>query len=124
HRPRLVVFGESLGAFGGSAAFSDIADLLARTDGALFAGPPNSTELWRTLTNERAAGSPERLPIYGDGQTVRFAASGSDLRPADGSLRAPRIVFLQHASDPIVWWSPKLIWREPDWLREPRGPDV
>jgi uncharacterized membrane protein len=124
HRPRLVVFGESLGAFGGSAAFSGIADLLARTDGALFAGPPNSTELWRTLTNERAIGSPERLPIYGDGRTVRFAATATDLRPVDGSLRAPRIVFLQHASDPIVWWSPKLIWREPDWLREPRGPDV
>jgi uncharacterized membrane protein len=33
-------------------------------------------------------------------------------------------VFLQHASDPIVWWSPELIWREPDWLREARGSDV
>lgn len=124
HRPRLVVFGESLGAFGGSAAFSGLAELTARTDGALFAGPPNSTKLWRTLTNERATGSPERLPIYGDGQTVQFAASAADLRTADGSLRQPRVVFLQHASDPIVWWSPQLIWREPDWLREPRGPDV
>ena len=124
HRPRLVVFGESLGAFGGSAAFSGVADVTARTNGALFAGPPNSTELWRTLTRERAVGSPERLPIYGDGRTVHFAASAADLRTADGSLRTSRIVFLQHASDPIVWWSPELIWREPDWLREPRGPDV
>ncbi|MBV8994188.1 MAG: alpha/beta-hydrolase family protein [Pseudonocardiales bacterium] len=124
HRPRLVVFGESLGAFGGSAAFSGLTELGARADGALFVGPPNSTQLWRTLTNERAAGSPERLPIFGDGQTVRFAASAADLRTADGSLRQPRVVFLQHASDPIVWWSPQLIWREPDWLHEPRGPDV
>ena len=124
HRPRLVVFGESLGAFGGSAAFSGLTELSARTDGALFAGPPNSTALWRTLTNERAIGSPERLPIIGDGQTVRFAASSADLRTAGGSLRDPRVVFLQHASDPIVWWSPQLIWREPDWLYEPRGPDV
>jgi uncharacterized membrane protein len=38
HRPRLVVFGESLGAFGGSAAFSDIADLVARTDGRCLPG--------------------------------------------------------------------------------------
>jgi uncharacterized membrane protein len=124
HRPRLVVFGESLGAFGASAAFSSVADLTARTSGALFVGPPNSTKLWRTLTHQRALGSPERLPIYGDGQTVRFAASAADLRTADGSLRHPRVVFLQHASDPIVWWSPELIWREPDWLHEPRGPDV
>jgi uncharacterized membrane protein len=124
HRPRLVVFGESLGAFGGSAAFSSLADLTARTDGALFAGPPNSTPLWRTLTNERVTGSPERLPTSGDGQTVRFAASAADLRTTDGSLRHPRVVFLQHPSDPIVWWSPQLIWREPDWLHEPRGPDM
>ena len=124
HRPRLVVFGESLGAFGGSAAFSGLADLTAHTDGALFAGPPNSTRLWRALTSQRVTGSPERLPIYGDGQTVRFAASAADLRVADGGLRTPRVVFLQHASDPIVWWSPKLIWREPDWLHEPRGLDV
>jgi uncharacterized membrane protein len=123
-RPRLAVFGESLGAFGGSAAFSGLADLTARTDGAVFAGPPNSTELWRELTNKRVKGSPEWLPIYGDGQTVQFAASATDLRTADGSLRHPRLVFLQHASDPIVWWSPELIWREPDWLREPRGPDM
>jgi uncharacterized membrane protein len=121
HRPRLVVFGESLGAFGASAAFSGVADLTAHTDGALFVGPPNSTTLWRQLTNKRAAASPERLPIYGDGHTVRFAASPADLRAADSSLR---LTFLQHASDPIVWWSPQLLWREPDWLHEPRGPDV
>jgi len=124
HRPRLVVFGESLGAFGGSAAFSGLADLTARTDGALFAGPPNSTQLRRALTHQRVTGSPERLPTYRDGQTVRFAASAADLRAADGTLRTPRVVFLQHASDPIVWWSPQLIWRQPDWLGEPRGPDV
>ncbi|HET9889462.1 MAG TPA: alpha/beta-hydrolase family protein [Mycobacterium sp.] len=56
----------------------------------------------RTLfTNEHAAGSPERLPIYGDEQTVRFAASAADLRTADDSLRQPRVVLLWHASDPI-----------------------
>ena len=100
HRPRLVVFGESLGAFGGSAAFSGLGDLTARTNGALFAGPPHSTQLWRVLTNQRVTGSPERLPTYRDGQTVRFAASAADLRAADGALRTPRVVFLQHASDP------------------------
>ncbi|MGB0969820.1 MAG: alpha/beta-hydrolase family protein, partial [Mycobacterium sp.] len=36
----------------------------------------------------------------------------------------PRVVYLQHASDPIAWWSPDLLFAEPDWLREPRGYDV
>ena len=33
-------------------------------------------------------------------------------------------MYLQHASDPIAWWTPNLLFREPDWLREPRGYDV
>jgi uncharacterized membrane protein len=124
HRPRLVVFGESLGAFGASAAFRDVDDLTARTDGALFIGPPNGTDLTRALTDARAAGSPQRLPVYGNGETVRFASSAADLRNPDGSPRHPRVVILQHASDPIVWWSRSLVWRKPDWLKEARGPDV
>jgi uncharacterized membrane protein len=124
HRPRLVVFGESLGAFGAESAFSGIADITARTSGALFVGPPNSTEIWRELTNARARGSPEWLPVYGHGRTVRFAASPGDLRQPGGALRHPKIVYLQHASDPVVWWSPGLLLHKPDWLAEPRGPDV
>jgi uncharacterized membrane protein len=124
HRPRLVAFGESLGTFGGTAAFSGVADLINRTQGDLFAGAPNSTELWRQLTDARVAGSPERLPVYANATTVRFAGSASDLRTPDGTLPHPRVVFAQHASDPIVWWSPDLILSEPDWLGEARGPDV
>ncbi len=124
HRPRLVVFGESLGAYGAEAAFSGVADMTARTSGALFVGAPNSTEVLRELTAARVRGSPEWLPVYGDGRAVRFAASASDLRLPDGGLRRPTVVYLQHASDPVVWWSPALLWRKPDWLAEPRGPGV
>ncbi|MGE5765144.1 MAG: alpha/beta-hydrolase family protein, partial [Mycobacterium leprae] len=35
----------------------------------------------------------------------------------------PRIGYLQHASDPITWWNPDLLFSEPDWLREPPGYD-
>jgi uncharacterized membrane protein len=35
-----------------------------------------------------------------------------------------RIVFLQYASDPITFFSPRTAWRAPDWMRPPRGPDV
>jgi len=31
---------------------------------------------------------------------------------------------MMHPSDPIVWWSPHLIFGEPDWISEPPGEDV
>jgi uncharacterized membrane protein len=34
------------------------------------------------------------------------------------------VLYLQHPSDPIVWWSPRLAWDEPDWMGEPHGRDV
>jgi uncharacterized membrane protein len=33
-------------------------------------------------------------------------------------------VYLQHASDPIAWWTPDLLFKSPAWLREKRGYDV
>ncbi|CCH31233.1 alpha/beta-hydrolase family protein [Actinosynnema sp. NPDC047251] len=123
HRPRLVAFGESLGSFGGQAAFSGLQDMTTRTSGALWVGTPNSTEVWRQLTADREPGSDERLPVVDGGAAARFAA-----RPDDLDLGTPwgphRVVYLQHASDPVVWWSTDLLTGPPDWLEEPRGPDV
>jgi len=34
------------------------------------------------------------------------------------------VLYMQHASDPVVWFSFDLLLHEPDWLKEPRGPDV
>jgi uncharacterized membrane protein len=36
----------------------------------------------------------------------------------------PRILYLQYASDPMTFFSPRSFYREPEWMREPRGPDV
>ena len=58
------------------------------------------------------------------GETVRFAAAPADLARPDPEWPAPRVAYLQHASDPVVWWSPRLAVRRPDWLAEPRGDDV
>ena len=33
-------------------------------------------------------------------------------------------LYLQHASDPVTWWSPNLLLTRPDWLEEQRGADV
>jgi uncharacterized membrane protein len=123
-RPKLVVFGESLGSFGGEAPFMSLNNVLARTDGALFSGPTFNNTIWTDLTSTRDAGSPEWLPIYDHGDNVRFVARASDLGRPNPTWGHPRVVYLQHASDPIAWWTPDLLFSEPDWLREPRGYDV
>ncbi len=124
-RPRLLVFGESLGSFGGETAFSGEQDLRNRTQGAIFAGPPNFNTLFREFSDTRDPGSREVAPIYRDGRTVRFDDHpGPPVEPASVRWDGPRVLYLQHPSDPIVWWTPRLLLTEPDWLREPRGHDV
>ena len=65
-RPRLYVFGESLGSFGGETAFSGEFDLRNRTSGALFVGPPNFNPLYRAFVDDRDPGSREVEPVYRD----------------------------------------------------------
>lgn len=123
-RPKLVVFGESLGSFGGEAPFLSLNNIIARTDGALFSGPTFNNTMWTELTRTRDPGSPEWLPIYDEGANVRFAARPEDLNRPEKPWGTPRVVYLQHASDPIAWWNPDLLFSEPDWLKEQRGYDV
>ncbi|WP_286930633.1 MULTISPECIES: alpha/beta hydrolase [Aeromicrobium] len=124
-RPRLYLFGESLGSFALETAFSGEADLRNRTSGGLFVGPPGFNSLFTEFREQRDPGSREIEPIFRDGRTVRFTNDpwGPTIpltRPWDG----PHLLYLVHPSDPITWWSPDLIWDKPDWLSEPRGSDV
>jgi uncharacterized membrane protein len=124
-RPKLLVAGESLGSFGGEAAFTGENDMANRTSGALFAGPPNFNTLFREFSDHRDAGSPEVQPIYQDGRIVRFTNNAATGIPPQGQpWDGTRVLYLMHPSDPIVWWSPHLIWSEPDWISEPPGRDV
>nr|WP_040745356.1 alpha/beta hydrolase [Nocardia transvalensis] len=123
-RPKLLVYGESLGSQGSESAFDGLADLRGEVDGAMWVGPPNSNRLWKQFIERRDPGTREVEPIYADGLVVRFASDSPDLNRPSPDWRRPRIAYLQHASDPIVWWSPDLIFSQPDWLSEPRGPDV
>jgi uncharacterized membrane protein len=123
-RPDLFVFGLSLGSFGGETAFSGEYDLRNRTAGALFAGPPNFNTLYREFTDGRDPGTPEVEPVYKGGRTVRFTNDvAAGVGPAS-EWEGTRVLYLQHPSDPIVWWSPRLVWDRPDWLGEPPGRDV
>ncbi|MFF2750282.1 alpha/beta hydrolase [Kitasatospora sp. NPDC058048] len=125
NRPRLLVAGESLGSFGGEAAFSGEYDLRNRTSGTLFAGPPNFNTLFREFSDNRDPGSPEIQPVYKDGRTVRFTNDpNAGIPPAGQPWEGSRVLYLMHPSDPIVWWSPNLIFNEPDWIAETPGSDV
>jgi uncharacterized membrane protein len=127
HRPKLLLYGESLGSMAGQAAFGYLPDVAGMNFSAvLWVGPPYASPLWRALTVRRDPGTPEVKPRYDDGRTVRFSEATSPAeiaadtaRPWDGT----RVLFLQHASDPIIWWSPNLLFERPDWLREPPGRD-
>ncbi len=124
-RPQLLVFGESLGSFGGETAFSGEHDLSNRTAGTLLTGPPNFNTLYRKFNDGRDAGSTEVQPIYKDGRIVRFDGSLGEIVPPEGMpWDGTRILYVAHPSDPIVWWSPNLLIHKPDWLSEPRGEDV
>ena len=124
-RPKLYIAGESLGSFGGEAAFTGANDMANTTNGILFAGPPNFNTLWAQFTSNRQAGSPEIQPVYQDGRIVRFANDAATaIPPKDQPWDGTRVLYLQHPSDPIVWWSPHLIWSQPDWISEAPGKDV
>jgi uncharacterized membrane protein len=58
HRPRLVVFGESLGAFGVENTYGDLGGLTAMAQGALLIGPVGSNPIWREITARRDPGTP------------------------------------------------------------------
>ncbi len=84
-----MVFGESLGSFGGEAPFLSLNNVIARTDGALYSGPTFNNTIWADLTRNRDEGSPEWLPIFDKGEYVRFVARPDNLgRPNDPWGRA------------------------------------
>jgi uncharacterized membrane protein len=125
HRPRLIVFGASLGASGaerpfvGPDAAQSAANFASRADGALIVGSLGWNPVLRQVTEARRPGSPAWQPTYGDGRTVRFLTGG---RPEpDAAWGRSRVVYLQHPSDPVAYLSLEQIWSPPDWMDEPRG---
>jgi uncharacterized membrane protein len=126
-RPRLYLHGISLGARN-SEQSSDLIEVLRDPfNGALWSGPPYTSRLWRWLTDRRNPGSPVWLPRFRDGSFVRFmnqhgeAAEPSGPNAAWGPIR---IVYLQYASDPATFFDYRSLYRKPDWMLPPRGPDV
>ncbi len=123
-RPQLLLYGQSLGAFGSGRLFANLDEIPEDLAGILWAGTPSATPLWRDLVAQRDSGSPIWEPVLQGGRQVRFGANGAALSRPKGSWEEPRIAFLQNATDPIVWWRPRLLFERPEWMDTPRGPGV
>ncbi|MHA7304147.1 alpha/beta-hydrolase family protein [Arthrobacter sp. TMN-49] len=128
-RPKLLVYGLSLGASGMQAAFTDVADLTSNVDGAVFSGTPNNSQPWGTLQSQRDAGSPLWQPTFDGGRHVRWLSNSGDFARLPGPWESARIAYLQHGTDAVTWLTPRLIWEQPQWLGGSaqaggRAPDV
>jgi uncharacterized membrane protein len=127
HRPKLVLYGESLGSMAGQGAFGWLPDISQMGfSSVLWVGPPNASPIWSGIVARRDPGTPEVQPRYDNGRTVRFSQA-TDAKEIHDDTMTPwegtKVLFLQHASDPIVWWSEDLLFNRPDWLKEPPGRD-
>ncbi len=120
-RPRVLVFGESLGAWASSGRHHvDSVSTDWTTTGSTRhcgsvclswpAGPQPGLDRPGQLTPEGTVGVFDRWEQF------------AELTPQERD--ALRIVQLSHDNDPITLLTPTLLYRSPDWLEEPRGRNV
>lgn len=68
--------------------------------------------------------SPAWQPVFDSGRSVRFLNRDPVQPELSSQWSAPRIVYLQHPSDPVPFWGIDVLWQPPEWLDQPRGFDV
>jgi uncharacterized membrane protein len=123
-RPKLYLHGLSLGALG-SAASADLFTVFEDPiQGGLWSGPPFASSVWVRATRYRNPESPMWLPTFRDGSMIRFTGRTNVLAAGGNRWGPMRFVFIQHASDPMTFFSTDLAYRKPEWLIGERGPDV
>lgn len=119
------MYGLSLGSLGVEAVLNSIDVMNEPVDGAFMSGPPFVNEMHAKLVVNRDPGSPARMPVYSGGRTVRFTGEDNTLDDLAGPWGPTRVVYLQHASDPVVFFSQDLTFSKPEWLgHDKQGPDV
>ncbi len=125
-RPQLYLYGLSLGSYGVESILNSISLVNEPIDGAFMSGPPFVNSLHNEIEGDRDPDSPAWLPAYEDGRTVQFTSSGSEIDEVITADWGPtRLVYLQHSSDPVVFFNQDLAFEEPEWLLEgQRGPDI
>ena len=115
-RPRVYLFGESLGCRVSQDAFNGATDLTLRAigiDAAVWVGTPAFTKWRRAIWGDRPQGA-----APGVGPDALFLPRDvSDWRDLSRTERAKvRYLLLQNGDDPVPKFDATLAWREPDWL--------
>lgn len=123
-RPRLFLFGLSLGSLNSDLASDAYSVLGDPFEGALWAGPPFASRTWPQVTATRQAGSPAWLPEARHRGVFRFFTAEDRKQLAAPGWGPVKILYLQYPSDPISFFETGMWRREPDWMKAPRGPGV
>jgi uncharacterized membrane protein len=124
-RPELYLYGLSLGSFGVESILTSVNFMNEPIDGALMAGPPFVNLLHDDIMLNRDEGTAPYMPIYQDGRTVRFTSQEPGLEIPTAEWGPTKLVYLQHGSDPVVFFNQRLFLNPPDWLEDDqRSPDV
>jgi uncharacterized membrane protein len=122
-RPKLYVHGLSLGALGSEASTDLFTVFEDPIHGGVWSGTPFPSSVWNRVTEARNPDSPSWMPRFRDGSMLRFMGR-QDLHQFGKRWGPMRFVYIQHASDPMTFFSPHMSYQKPDWLSGERGPDV
>jgi uncharacterized membrane protein len=110
-RPRVVLFGESLGAHTSQDVFLHWGTLgldAMGIDRALWIGTPYGSKWMRQVTRG------DRLDV--DREAVAVVNDHAQLAALADRGRRPRFVLLSHDNDGVTKFGPDLLWYPPDWL--------
>jgi uncharacterized membrane protein len=125
-RPRLVVFGLSLGSYGTEEALAgddlagSLANAAAGADAVLLAGATFANPVWHQVLDGRAPASPVFAPDT-RGVTLMGAPAAP---PLGGRLAGRPFVYVTHPTDPVTWVSTSSLYRRPEWMGPPTGAGV
>lgn len=124
NRPKLYLHGLSLGSLGSEDSGDMFTVFEDPIQGGVWSGPPFPSERWARTVQNRNPNSPQWLPTYRDGSMIRFTGQENSLEKAGKRWGPMRFVYIQYASDPMVFFSESILYKKPDWLIGERGPDV
>ncbi len=123
-RPKIYLFGLSLGSHGSETSAPLYAYVSDAFSGAVWAGPPFRNPLWRNIQRNRNQGSTAWLPHFENGSMIRVIGPFDGPKINSDSWGPIRIAYVVNPSDAIVFFEESMWFREPDWMKQPRGSDL
>ena len=115
----------ALGAQALQETFGTVDALVQGVEGAVFAGTPATTPLSNNLRAARESGSPVTWPVVPSVPEVQFFPGAAQIQEFGGAWAEPRIAYLEHGNDPVVWMDWSIFYKKPEWLSPgQRSPDI